>query len=661
MPSIKRKPVRNLGDSSLTGPRASTLSRCVPILLMLPPLLLSIALLIFQNHVILGSWRLHILNNLSAVSAPKQVVASILGTLQASAVIAILFNFPTRTRLARPTESVKLDTLGLLSALSTPRMDWNLPKKNWLLLLMVIVLGHGPAALWASAITPLAIPHTVTGGSILIPSFPEASEDQWRQDLGQSGSFSLENCLIQRQSSSFITNCPIPYHQNALLNAAQEATSADGKTRSHSKLDAPTWTYQGRSFGVGSSIGFTSSISEFSGDWQLSEYSFEEVGYNASVYCNRISPLDDNLSLTYQFNQETLGIFRLTGTLPNMTKHPSEPVIAWCSPISQKKGKGEKHCRDQCDDPEGATMFAWFAASNDQGQNMVGIRATSWYADDFDHIQCSIDFIPTVFTVTANVTNSSITVTHLDRATMDPDPTRVLVDHTVLSLNYLSKMSSSLYVSVLGEAFSSNLNATLNSTQHTTRAEAALKATEASFEAILDDILGIYGSGQMLINDEARNTTVQGTFKSYRIGTPLVHYLTLLLNLIIVVVIAVAAIRTTFWHHLPRYDILDFKSSVTAASFGGKDISRIIQRQHEGKGKMWSADPGDRKLGEIEVRLLQTESEEPRIIPHNDGLLTRNEVDGDGIEMDEGFAQFESDLSYKSAATAWSPVEEHDA
>ena len=157
---------------------------------------------------------------------------------------------------------------------------------------------------------------------------------------------------------------------------------------------------------------------------------------------------------------------------------------------------------------------------------------------------------------------------------------------TVLSLKFLSTMSSSLYVSVLGETFSSNLNATMISTQYTKRAETAFRAIEASFEAILDDILDIFGSGQMLINDNARNTTIQGTFKSYRIGTPFVHYLTLLLNLIIVMVIAVAVIRTKFWHHLPRYNIQDFKSIVTAASFGGKDISRIIQRQHEGKGKM---------------------------------------------------------------------------
>ena len=53
-----------------------------------------------------------------------------MGTLQASAVLAILFNLPTRTRLAHPTNGVKFDTLGLLSALSVPRMDWNLPRKK---------------------------------------------------------------------------------------------------------------------------------------------------------------------------------------------------------------------------------------------------------------------------------------------------------------------------------------------------------------------------------------------------------------------------------------------------------------------------------------------------------------------------------------------------
>ncbi len=451
--NIKRKPVGKLAGHPFSGPRASTLSKCVPIILMLPPLLLSILLLLSQHRVILGSWRLYIHENLSAVSALRQVLAGILGTLQASAVIAILFNFPARTRLARSSQGVKLDTLGLLTALSVPRMDWNLPKKNWLLLLLAIVLGHGPAALWASAITPLPTTSTVTGGTILIPSFPEASEDQWGQRLGQSGTFSTDNCTVQMQTTSFITNCPIPYHQNSLINAAQDATALGGTPRNHSKPDNPTWTYQGRSFGVGSSIGFPSSISETPKDFQLNEYSFEETGYNASVTCDRVSPSDDKLHLKYKLNQAEVGIFRLTGNVGNTTGKAYSPVTAWCDRLCYENSKGEKHCREECEAPDRAIIFAWSAAGNDEGQFMVGIRAQSLYADDFDHIQCSIDFITTAFKVAVNATNTnnSITVTQSDGARPDPmgpDSTRTLLNQTVHSLRFLSKMSSNLYIAL---------------------------------------------------------------------------------------------------------------------------------------------------------------------------------------------------------------------
>ena len=205
-----------------------------------------------------------------------------------------------------------------------------------------------------------------------------------------------------------------------------------------------------------------------------------------------------------------------------------------------------------------------------------------------------------------------------------------------------------------------NLNATLKSTHHIPRAEAALRATEASFEAILDDILGIYSSGHILVNHHSTNTSIQATYESYKIGKPIVHCLTLLLNLVIVTLITIAAIRTRFWRDLPKYDILDFKSTVTAASFGGKDISKKVLQQYEGSGRMWTADSGDRKVGEIKVCLRQTDSEEPRLIRDYDGLLSQTDGDGDGIEMDEGSAHSDPDLSYKGATTVWTPVGEND-
>lgn len=485
----------------LVGPKASTLSKCTPILVMLPPLLLSIALIAFQSHVILGSWRLYISENLSAVSAAKQIVAGAMGTLQASAVLAILFNFPTRTRLAHPTIGVKFDTLGLLSALSVPRMDWNLPTKYWLPVFLAVGFGHGPAALWASAITPLPTTHSATRGSMMVPSFPEASEDVWGQ-FGQNQKFNISSCRVKRitQTPSFVTNCPVPYRQTALINTAREATAPDGTPRNHSKLDDPTWVYRGRSYGAGSSVGLMSP-SEIPADLQLSNYSFEEIGYNANVQCNHI--ISTNLTIEYQINQGSLGVFRLEGTLPNMTKPASDPIIAWCEKLPNQA---------VCEDPAGATMFAWYATSNDQGKSMVGITATSWYEDDFNNIQCSLKFVPTVFTVAVDVMTQSIVVTANGTDTADHDPTRVPVNQTVLSLGFLSKMSPSLYVSVLGHAFSYNLNTT-QTLSGMARPEAALRATEASFEAILDDILGAYGSGQIMIHNETTTNSIQGIFQ----------------------------------------------------------------------------------------------------------------------------------------------------
>lgn len=612
---------------------------------MLPPLLLAVALTALDSHVIIGSWHVYIRENLSAVSAAKQIVAGAMGALQASAVLAILFNFPTRTRLAHPTKAVKLDTLGLLSALSVPRMDWNLPKNHWLFVFIAIGVGHGPAALWASAITPLPTTHSVTRGSMMVPSFPEASEDHWDQ-FGQNRTFNITTCTVKRmpQTASFVTNCPIPYRQNALINTAREATAPDINPRNHSKLDNPVWIYQGRSYGAGSSVGI-SPPQDIPADLQLNNYSFEEIGYYASVQCHHISqPI--NLTLEYMMNQGSLGVFRLQGTLPKFKNSAHDPVIAWC---------GKRPGKDICDDPKGATMFAWFAATNDQAQHVVGIKATSWYEHDFDNIQCSVEFVPTVFTVSVDVRDRLINVTANDTATTDPDPTGLLVNNTVLSLEFLSKMSPSLYVSVLGDAFSYNLNTTTEAFPDMARPDAALRATEASFEAILDDILGIYGSGQISINNDTTVKRIQGSFDSYRIGKPLVHTLTLLLNLLIVSGILIEAFRTRFWRDLPKYDIMDLKSTVTAASFGGKDIARKIQQQTP---KKWTADPGDRKLGEIEVCLRQDKINEPRIIPHHNGLL-QDDGDGDDIEMDGPTAPFEPD-PYEGAPSVWTPLGLHE-
>ena len=200
----------------------------------------------------------------------------------------------------------------------------------------------------------------------MVPSYPEALEYIWSQ-FGENQTFDISSCMVQRIGVKpfFVTNCPIPYYQNALMNTAREATAPAGTLQDHSKLDNPKWVYQGRSYGVGSSIGLMSP-SDIPADLQLSNYSFEEIGYNAGVQCNHIK--STNLTIEYQINQESLGVFLLEGTLPNMAKPVYDPVIAWCDESPHKA---------VCEDPEAATLFAWLATSNDQGKSMVGIKATS--------------------------------------------------------------------------------------------------------------------------------------------------------------------------------------------------------------------------------------------------------------------------------------------
>ncbi|CAD6576231.1 MAG: hypothetical protein ASARMPREDX12_007799 [Alectoria sarmentosa] len=152
----------------------------------------------------------------------------------------------------------------------------------------------------------------------------------------------------------------------------------------------------------------------------------------------------------------------------------------------------------------------------------------------------------------------------------------------------------------MGDAFQYNANSTQTRFPTMARPEAVLRATEDSFEAILDNTLTIYGGGQIGIANAITNTTIKGTFNSFRLGKPLVHDLTLQVNLVI--------------------------------------VSGIVFESN------------------IAVCLPQDEFEEPRITVQLDkGLLMQDEADEDGTEMEDGTASLETD-SFKGATTAWGPI-----
>lgn len=72
-----------------------------------------------------------------------------------------------------------------------------------------------------------------------------------------------------------------------------------------------------------------------------------------------------------------------------------------------------------------------------------------WYSPEYDKIQCSITFTPTLFSVAVNLTQSLIQVTP-NSTTDDFEKTGSLIPLTMANLDLISQMNSNVVVSQLG-------------------------------------------------------------------------------------------------------------------------------------------------------------------------------------------------------------------
>ncbi|KAG6356909.1 hypothetical protein INS49_014784 [Diaporthe citri] len=108
---------------------------------------------------------------------------------------------------------------------------------------------------------------------------------------------------------------------------------------------------------------------------------------------------------------------------------------------------------------------------------------------------------------------------------IDQTGTGHLRSNAIRSINVLSRMSTSLYISVLGEALDHNLQTIKSSllTANHDLTTQTLHATADSFTAMLDDVLGIYGGSQIVLAGNLtgqRPASIRGEFAAYRLGQP---------------------------------------------------------------------------------------------------------------------------------------------
>jgi hypothetical protein len=149
------------------------------------------------------------------------------------------------------------------------------------------------------------------------------------------------------------------------------------------------------------------------------------------------------------------------------------------------------------------------------------------------------------------------------------------------------------------------LETTLSRYNTTGYQQAALRSTEESFNAVLDDILGIYASGQVFLTQDNKTTPVVNTFEAMRIGNTRYQAAAYVLTGIIVLIVLAEGVLQNWWQELPRFDPLAFKCVSAAASMAGPAIGSELQRQHAKKGTRWQGGPSDSALGALSVMLVE--------------------------------------------------------
>ena len=610
-------------------------ARLLPMLELLPPTAAILILLWIGDRESTESFYSYLKKDQATIQIVVQVVSHGLATLQVASMCTTL-NLSTRFRFRL--RSISLKELSLWTALNTTRVDPNLPSFYLAVALAFVAVTLIPGALWAGALSPLFVLKTQELGNQTLPAFTEKTRGVWDSQFQVRGPHVWninDNCTMVNDARGHIPSCPVPTLQGPLLLSASSATTLNGWPRKHSKLDNPNWEYIGRSYGSGSSVGQSKDSAI---DDRVLHYSYTEFGYDTRVSCIRNESSDIYFRLTGEVHQNEsaseyqkthhpelqfdeslppthsqVSIYFAEGYLPNSIMGVPElyPVISW--------------------HPKFENIAAWATVVND-GRNVIAVAAGTNLYQELNQTQCEVFFTPTAFNVSVNRSQQSITVKAQNSAEVqDIDPTGHLQANAMHSLNLLSRMSPSLYVSVLGETLSRNVERMQQQKPHLSRTEAVLSAVAESFIAIIDDVLVAYGASQISNAHDTTSSAARGVVEAVQIGQPLYRHLAFALNSILILVVVFEAVHTRFWHRLTKFDYLDIKSVVIASSAGGGRIAKAVLDEHYEKGTNWVADPSDSIAGAMRVKwdLSSTleDSETMAIVRSSDcGAMRRRKV-----------------------------------
>lgn len=371
------------------------------------------------------------------------------------------------------------------------------------------------------------------------------------------------DCENVQEDFGFFSNCPLKYNTADLLNEISFATSPDGNDRNHSRWDGTKFQYIGRSYGAGASVGIKDAHIMSLGN--IESYRYSEVGLSAELQCiyNR-SAATDLLLQTTNISRAYPNLYMATGALPNAN---------WTK-IAESDGKledpfiekGVKADIMRIEIKDGYDLYAQNAfdqsdivstwVQSDDRTHYFGLSAGANYLA-LDKIQCEIKYRPTTFNITVSTSNYTIKVVpNVDQLSVEnPDPERRLSKRVTAAI-YPSYILTTLYVSVVGEAFLNNIQnakvrnnipVSANATNDTVL-EAVTDSVTAMIDGTLVSLLS-YG----LVSNVTTSTPVEMTLAAARIGSGGFILAVVLLNILGLVAVLIMG----FWivrSDVPMFD-----------------------------------------------------------------------------------------------------------
>jgi hypothetical protein len=595
----------------------SVVERLLPLSALLVTTAASIFLITTKSHSYGGNKVSIVRDNRATIQIIVQVVSHGLALLQLYA-LRTLFNFATRLRLS--SERITLDKYAFWSAGSQLVMDWTLSKTHLAYLTLAVILAATPGAIWAGALTPVDNDTLEVSATLSVPAFSMSSASYWNSEFEHKASDEIANrvdtCQLVHDVRGFIPSCPVPALQGQLLLSASTATTNNkSNTRLHSKLDNSQWSYYGRSFGAGASVGLASPQSRDTAVSALA-YAFNETGYNAAVTCfkNETSQLE----FKYDNNSPSdFPVYRFTGPLSIVPQNVTDdfPVTTWY-------GNYER-------------LLAWKARSYN-GQNLISIASGKYNYTQFHHIECKVSFTPTVFEVAVNMSSMRITVKPTQLKAVDIEPNGNLSANVIQTINLLSRMSNSYYISIRGDTLQLNY---LNMKQRTNKddEDTITSAVAESFTAIIDDVLVAYGASQIVLAKDQTSIPAQVSQRAVRIGSPVYIYITFSLNSLMLLAVLIEASRLRLWHGLLAFDYANIKCAILAASAGGTSLAEQVSAWNRKEEVDWDGGSTNAAFSHVRVSLVMA-SGKPRLIgesAHPELLHTRHSASLDDDDDDD--------------------------